>query len=119
MSCEGPDNELAALGESLMEPGDEVRSPRQEVRLGRVSDEKPWSLRPAPSARTIASSRSACPRVLGVLADCQLVPATGRSIEARDPGLQAHLFRARACQHLRMQMSPYPRTRQSVPVTCL
>ena len=26
-----------------MEPGEEVRSPRQEVRLGRVSDEKPWS----------------------------------------------------------------------------
>ena len=58
--------------------------------------------------------------VLGVLADCQLVPATGRSIEARDPGLQAHPFRA--CpgpQILRMQLSPYPRTRQSVPVTCL
>ena len=49
MSCEGPDNELAALGESLMEPGDEVRSPRQEVRLGRVSDEKPWSLRGRPA----------------------------------------------------------------------
>ena len=48
MSCEGPDNELAALGESLMEPGDEVRSPRQEVRLGRVGDEKPWSLRGRP-----------------------------------------------------------------------
>ena len=58
--------------------------------------------------------------MLGVLADCQLiVPATGRSIEARDPGLRAHPIRACPGPLLRMQLSPYPRTCQSAPVTCL
>ena len=80
-----------------------------------------WSQRgaPAPSARTEPSSRSACPRVLGVLADCHLVPATGRSSKRGTPGLRAHSIRTGSGPHSRMQVSPCPRTRQSTPVTCL
>ena len=75
----------------------------------------PGALRPNRTIFTV----SRCPRGLGVLADCQLVPATGRSSKGQDPGLQAHPIRACLGPHLRMQMSPYQRTCQSAPVGCV